>query len=145
MSGVREGRTEAGERGSFRTEAYKGIGGESREKGRAQGKRERWDRLQPSQQHPPFLPAALIFDGSTNPAHPKHIGSIDPNCNVSEVVKGEPFPQCLARRGVPGTPPSLPGQRVTCSSVRGAMGLMLVVPSVNVKRTACWVGHPCPE
>uniref|UniRef100_A0A8C9IJV7 Protein-serine/threonine kinase n=1 Tax=Piliocolobus tephrosceles TaxID=591936 RepID=A0A8C9IJV7_9PRIM len=29
----------------------------------------------------------LIFDGSTNPAHPKHIGSIDPNCNVSEVVK----------------------------------------------------------
>ncbi|XP_006924850.1 pyruvate dehydrogenase kinase, isozyme 2 [Pteropus alecto] len=29
----------------------------------------------------------LIFDGSTNPAHPKHIGSIDPNCSVSEVVK----------------------------------------------------------
>ncbi|KAH0501147.1 [Pyruvate dehydrogenase (acetyl-transferring)] kinase isozyme 2, mitochondrial [Microtus ochrogaster] len=29
----------------------------------------------------------LIFDGSTNPAHPKHIGSIDPNCNVSDVVK----------------------------------------------------------
>ncbi|XP_021095821.1 pyruvate dehydrogenase kinase, isozyme 2 isoform X2 [Heterocephalus glaber] len=29
----------------------------------------------------------LIFEGSTNPAHPKHIGSIDPNCNVSEVVK----------------------------------------------------------
>ncbi|XP_035157161.1 pyruvate dehydrogenase kinase, isozyme 2 isoform X4 [Callithrix jacchus] len=29
----------------------------------------------------------LIFDGSTNPAHPKHIGSIDPNCNVSEVIK----------------------------------------------------------
>uniref|UniRef100_A0A4X2KEW8 Protein-serine/threonine kinase n=1 Tax=Vombatus ursinus TaxID=29139 RepID=A0A4X2KEW8_VOMUR len=29
----------------------------------------------------------LIFDGSTNPAHPKHIGSIDPNCDVSEVVK----------------------------------------------------------
>ncbi|XP_060111401.1 pyruvate dehydrogenase kinase, isozyme 2 isoform X1 [Heteronotia binoei] len=29
----------------------------------------------------------LIFDGSTNPAHPKHIGSIDPNCNVSEVVR----------------------------------------------------------
>uniref|UniRef100_G1U1W3 Protein-serine/threonine kinase n=1 Tax=Oryctolagus cuniculus TaxID=9986 RepID=G1U1W3_RABIT len=36
----------------------------------------------------PFPPAtALLFDGSTNPAHPKHIGSIDPNCNVSEVVK----------------------------------------------------------
>nr|XP_004655618.1 pyruvate dehydrogenase kinase, isozyme 2 isoform X2 [Jaculus jaculus] len=29
----------------------------------------------------------LIFDGSTNPAHPKHIGSIDPNCSVSDVVK----------------------------------------------------------
>ncbi|KAF6096046.1 pyruvate dehydrogenase kinase 2 [Phyllostomus discolor] len=29
----------------------------------------------------------LIFDGSTNPAHPKHIGSIDPNCNISNVVK----------------------------------------------------------
>ncbi|KAK2509400.1 hypothetical protein MC885_004209 [Smutsia gigantea] len=37
--------------------------------------------------HTSFPPAALIFDGSTNPAHPKHIGSIDPNCNVSEVVK----------------------------------------------------------
>uniref|UniRef100_A0A671R5B4 Protein-serine/threonine kinase n=1 Tax=Sinocyclocheilus anshuiensis TaxID=1608454 RepID=A0A671R5B4_9TELE len=31
---------------------------------------------------------SLIFDGSTNPAHPKHIGSIDPNCDVVEVVKG---------------------------------------------------------
>uniref|UniRef100_A0A672Q8B5 Protein-serine/threonine kinase n=1 Tax=Sinocyclocheilus grahami TaxID=75366 RepID=A0A672Q8B5_SINGR len=30
---------------------------------------------------------SLIFDGSTNPAHPKHIGSIDPNCDVVEVVK----------------------------------------------------------
>ncbi|XP_058877994.1 pyruvate dehydrogenase (acetyl-transferring) kinase isozyme 2, mitochondrial-like isoform X1 [Acipenser ruthenus] len=29
----------------------------------------------------------LIFEGSTNPAHPKHIGSIDPNCDVVEVVK----------------------------------------------------------
>ncbi|XP_064204319.1 pyruvate dehydrogenase kinase, isozyme 4 [Anguilla rostrata] len=29
----------------------------------------------------------LIFDGSTNPAHPKHIGSIDPNCDVVGVVK----------------------------------------------------------
>lgn len=29
----------------------------------------------------------LIFDGSVNPAHPKHIGSIDPNCDVVEVVK----------------------------------------------------------
>ncbi|XP_041933542.1 pyruvate dehydrogenase kinase, isozyme 4 [Alosa sapidissima] len=29
----------------------------------------------------------LIFDGSVNPAHPKHIGCIDPNCDVVEVVK----------------------------------------------------------
>ncbi|OXB62900.1 hypothetical protein ASZ78_001022 [Callipepla squamata] len=29
----------------------------------------------------------LLFGGDINPAHPKHIGSIDPNCNVAEVVK----------------------------------------------------------
>ncbi|EMP25640.1 [Pyruvate dehydrogenase [lipoamide]] kinase isozyme 3 [Chelonia mydas] len=29
----------------------------------------------------------LLFGGDTNPAHPKHIGSIDPTCNVAEVVK----------------------------------------------------------
>ncbi|XP_039876472.1 pyruvate dehydrogenase kinase, isozyme 4 isoform X3 [Simochromis diagramma] len=29
----------------------------------------------------------LIFDGSVNPAHPKHIGSIDPTCDVVEVIK----------------------------------------------------------
>ncbi|XP_041066734.1 pyruvate dehydrogenase (acetyl-transferring) kinase isozyme 3, mitochondrial isoform X2 [Carcharodon carcharias] len=29
----------------------------------------------------------LLFGGNTNPAHPKHIGSIDPNCNVADVVK----------------------------------------------------------
>ncbi|XP_068602989.1 pyruvate dehydrogenase kinase, isozyme 4 [Brachionichthys hirsutus] len=29
----------------------------------------------------------LIFDGAVNPAHPKHIGSIDPSCDVVEVVK----------------------------------------------------------
>lgn len=34
------------------------------------------------------VPLALIFDGSVNPAHPKHIGSIDPTCDVVEVVKG---------------------------------------------------------
>uniref|UniRef100_A0A7N6BB40 Protein-serine/threonine kinase n=1 Tax=Anabas testudineus TaxID=64144 RepID=A0A7N6BB40_ANATE len=28
----------------------------------------------------------LLFGNDTNPAHPKHIGSIDPNCNVAEVV-----------------------------------------------------------
>uniref|UniRef100_A0A674EFB2 Protein-serine/threonine kinase n=1 Tax=Salmo trutta TaxID=8032 RepID=A0A674EFB2_SALTR len=31
----------------------------------------------------------LLFGNDTNPAHPKHIGSIDPTCNVAEVVKGE--------------------------------------------------------
>lgn len=41
------------------------------------------------------VPAALIFDGGVNPAHPKHIGSIDPNCDVVEVVKGH--------EGAPGT------------------------------------------
>ncbi|KAM4904701.1 pyruvate dehydrogenase kinase, isozyme 3 isoform X4 [Serinus canaria] len=29
----------------------------------------------------------LLFGGDINPAHPKHIGSIDPNCDVAEVVK----------------------------------------------------------
>ncbi|KAM4699732.1 pyruvate dehydrogenase kinase, isozyme 3 [Discoglossus pictus] len=29
----------------------------------------------------------LLFGGDINPAHPKHIGSIDPTCNVPEVVK----------------------------------------------------------
>ncbi|XP_048871175.1 pyruvate dehydrogenase (acetyl-transferring) kinase isozyme 2, mitochondrial isoform X2 [Brienomyrus brachyistius] len=29
----------------------------------------------------------LIFDGTTNPAHPNTIGSIDPNCHVAEVVR----------------------------------------------------------
>ncbi|KAF3833744.1 hypothetical protein F7725_024948 [Dissostichus mawsoni] len=29
----------------------------------------------------------LIFEGSVNPAHPKHIGSIDPSCDVVEVIK----------------------------------------------------------
>ncbi|KAG7484359.1 hypothetical protein MATL_G00048360 [Megalops atlanticus] len=28
----------------------------------------------------------LLFGNDTNPAHPKHIGSIDPNCSVVEVV-----------------------------------------------------------
>ncbi|KAM9300786.1 pyruvate dehydrogenase kinase, isozyme 3 isoform 3-T4 [Morus bassanus] len=31
----------------------------------------------------------LLFGGDINPAHPKHIGSIDPNCNVAEVVKAK--------------------------------------------------------
>lgn len=31
----------------------------------------------------------LLFGGDTNPAHPKHIGSIDPTCNVADVVKGK--------------------------------------------------------
>ncbi|XP_056155894.1 pyruvate dehydrogenase (acetyl-transferring) kinase isozyme 3, mitochondrial isoform X2 [Lampris incognitus] len=29
----------------------------------------------------------LLFGNDTNPAHPKHIGSIDPTCNVAEVVR----------------------------------------------------------
>uniref|UniRef100_A0A8C5A4R1 Protein-serine/threonine kinase n=1 Tax=Gadus morhua TaxID=8049 RepID=A0A8C5A4R1_GADMO len=29
----------------------------------------------------------LLFSNVTNPAHPKHIGSIDPACNVAEVVR----------------------------------------------------------
>ncbi|XP_043911080.1 pyruvate dehydrogenase kinase, isozyme 2 isoform X3 [Protopterus annectens] len=29
----------------------------------------------------------LIFNGSANPAHPKHIGSIDPHCDVVAVVR----------------------------------------------------------
>ncbi|KAG9265804.1 pyruvate dehydrogenase (acetyl-transferring) kinase isozyme 3, mitochondrial-like [Astyanax mexicanus] len=29
----------------------------------------------------------LLFGDDTNPAHPKHIGGIDPNCNVVEVVR----------------------------------------------------------
>lgn len=37
-----------------------------------------------------FTPA-LLFAGKVkvNPAHPKQIGSIDPNCRVTDVVKGE--------------------------------------------------------
>uniref|UniRef100_F7D084 Protein-serine/threonine kinase n=1 Tax=Equus caballus TaxID=9796 RepID=F7D084_HORSE len=31
----------------------------------------------------------LLFGGDTNPAHPKHIGSIDPTCNVADVVKAK--------------------------------------------------------
>uniref|UniRef100_A0A8P4KDZ4 Protein-serine/threonine kinase n=1 Tax=Dicentrarchus labrax TaxID=13489 RepID=A0A8P4KDZ4_DICLA len=29
----------------------------------------------------------LLFGNDTNPAHPKHIGSIDPTCSVAEVVR----------------------------------------------------------
>ncbi|XP_078080027.1 pyruvate dehydrogenase (acetyl-transferring) kinase isozyme 2, mitochondrial-like [Mustelus asterias] len=29
----------------------------------------------------------LIFGGTTNPAHPKHIGSIDPDCEVVDVIR----------------------------------------------------------
>ncbi|KFQ46732.1 hypothetical protein N333_07677, partial [Nestor notabilis] len=30
---------------------------------------------------------SLLFGGKNNPAHPKHIGSIDPSCNVVEVIR----------------------------------------------------------
>uniref|UniRef100_A0A7N6A906 Protein-serine/threonine kinase n=1 Tax=Anabas testudineus TaxID=64144 RepID=A0A7N6A906_ANATE len=33
----------------------------------------------------------LLFGGKVNPAHPKQIGSIDPHCCVSEVIKGKTF------------------------------------------------------
>lgn len=36
-----------------------------------------------------MLVSALLFGNDTNPAHPKHIGSIDPACNVADVVNGE--------------------------------------------------------
>lgn len=44
-----------------------------------------------------LCPAALIFEGSVNPAHPKHIGSIDPSCDVAEVVKGNKHTHILTR------------------------------------------------
>lgn len=37
------------------------------------------------------FPVALLFGGKVNPAHPKQIGSIDPHCRVSEVIRGETF------------------------------------------------------
>uniref|UniRef100_A0A3P8ZRL2 Protein-serine/threonine kinase n=1 Tax=Esox lucius TaxID=8010 RepID=A0A3P8ZRL2_ESOLU len=42
----------------------------------------------------------LLFGNDTNPAHPKHIGSIDPTCNVAEVVKGN-SPRCVPQRQLP--------------------------------------------
>lgn len=33
--------------------------------------------------------AALIFDGTANPVHPNTIGSIDPHCQVGDVVQGK--------------------------------------------------------
>lgn len=35
------------------------------------------------------FPAALIFDGTANPVHPNTIGSIDPHCQVGDVVQGK--------------------------------------------------------
>lgn len=35
------------------------------------------------------FPSALLFGGKVNPAHPKQIGSIDPHCRVSDVVRGQ--------------------------------------------------------
>lgn len=42
--------------------------------------------------------AALIFDGSANPVHPNTIGSIDPHCQVGDVVQGE-YEMCLKLNG----------------------------------------------
>lgn len=33
--------------------------------------------------------SALLFGDDRTTSHPKHIGGIDPSCNVPEVVKGE--------------------------------------------------------
>lgn len=42
--------------------------------------------------HSDWFPSpALLFGNDTNPALPKHIGSIDPTCNVADVVRGERF------------------------------------------------------
>lgn len=35
------------------------------------------------------FPPALLFGGKVNLAHPKQIGSIDPHCRVSDVVRGQ--------------------------------------------------------
>uniref|UniRef100_A0A2K6E4X1 Protein-serine/threonine kinase n=1 Tax=Macaca nemestrina TaxID=9545 RepID=A0A2K6E4X1_MACNE len=37
----------------------------------------------------------LLFGGDTNPVHPKHIGSIDPTCNVADVVKVSLLLSCV--------------------------------------------------
>lgn len=41
--------------------------------------------------------SALLFGGKVkvNPAHPKQIGSIDPHCRVSDVIRGEELPLYL--------------------------------------------------
>ncbi len=46
-----------------------------------------------------FIPA-LLFGGKVkvNPAHPKQIGSIDPHCRVSEVIKGENLTNTLRNK-----------------------------------------------
>lgn len=44
--------------------------------------------------------SALVFDGATNPVHPNTIGSIDPHCQVADVVKGilsQTFRTCLCQ------------------------------------------------
>uniref|UniRef100_A0A8C3GCP3 Protein-serine/threonine kinase n=1 Tax=Cyclopterus lumpus TaxID=8103 RepID=A0A8C3GCP3_CYCLU len=38
----------------------------------------------------------LIFDGTLNPVHPNTIGSIDPQCEVGDVVQGE-YELCFAK------------------------------------------------
>ncbi|XP_075027517.1 pyruvate dehydrogenase kinase, isozyme 2 isoform X2 [Calonectris borealis] len=43
----------------------------------------------------------LLFDGSTNPAHPKHIGSIDPHCSVANVVRASSSQQPISIVYVP--------------------------------------------
>uniref|UniRef100_G3U0S0 Protein-serine/threonine kinase n=1 Tax=Loxodonta africana TaxID=9785 RepID=G3U0S0_LOXAF len=70
----------------------------------------------------------LIFDGSTNPAHPKHIGSIDPNCNVSEVVKDAYDMAKLLCDKYYMASPDLEIQEINASNPRQPI-LMVYVPS----------------
>lgn len=41
---------------------------------------------------------ALLFGGKGSPSHRKHIGSINPNCDVVEVIKGKCI--CLFQKDV---------------------------------------------
>uniref|UniRef100_A0A8C6M0U3 Protein-serine/threonine kinase n=1 Tax=Nothobranchius furzeri TaxID=105023 RepID=A0A8C6M0U3_NOTFU len=40
----------------------------------------------------------LVFDGTTNPVHPNTIGSIDPQCQVEDVIQGEFYAKMLCEQ-----------------------------------------------
>lgn len=54
--------------------------------------------------HPSVFIPALLFGGKVevNPAHPKQIGSIDPHCRVSEVIRGENITNAFMLKHVVG-------------------------------------------